>query len=545
MRRPSIAKLPGRVLNRGMILWRAFVLGLALAGAATAGPAPAEVAVRAQVAAGPKLRATAVVNFGGAGTEHFAGVLSRPNGEILAFGNSWGPPFPGTAHVLGADAARDVPLFSGGTPTDEMPLEVLPGAEHPNRTGFLVAYAPDLKSVKGVTRFGWGVATVDAAVLLPDGGLVTAGMAREGFTAVAGKAHRLPGQGPKGADVYVARWRDDLQGLAWVWVLEQHGTAPARLYSGSDGRVVFDCGGVKTISADGATLTPMELPAPMANEERFLRGVNPKSGALLLAGWTRSGKPEWFGPLVEERDGARATRFYDWRVSLAWQPTIDLTASAGITQAEYWPDGRVLLGAPLQRGRSVLERHPWDLTVPAKGRGVAAEELASYANRPAYGATAHCRLAQFDPQQPGDCLFATWTGVSAEGPDRASEELTLDGLRPVGSDYIAVWGMSGGALLSTVPAQSIAAGMEATAKWKQRLLTPYVTVFGKEFAGVRWSGLWPRGTVSGVARTARGVVVAGWQRLAWKHELYELLPGTPAFGGGLADGQLLLLEEAP
>jgi hypothetical protein len=48
-----------------------------------------------------------------------------------------------------------------------------------------------------------------------------------------------------------------------------------------------------------------------------------------------------------------------------------------------------------------------------------------------------------------------------------------------------------------------------------------------------------------VARTARGVVVAGWQQVAWKHELHELLPGTPAFGGGLADGQLLLLEEAP
>jgi len=548
MRGPSIANLPEIVLNQGMILWRPLVLGLALAGAATAGPAPAEVALRAQVAAGPKLRVAAVVNFGGAGTEHFAGVLSRPNGEILAFGNSWGPPFPGTATVLGADMAREVPLFSGGTPTDESPLEVLPAAEHPNRTGFLVAYGPGLKSVTGVTRFGWGVATVDAAVLLPDGGLVTAGLARAGFGAVAektGKLKRLPGRGATGSDVYVARWREDLKGLAWVWVLEQHGTAPARLYSGSDGRVVFDCGGVKTISADGATLAPIELPVARANEERFLRGVNPKSGALLLAGWTQARKPDWFGPLVEERAGARATRFYDWPVSLAWQPTLELTAAAGITQAEYLPDGRVLLGAPMQRGRSVLERHPWDLTLPAKGRGLIAEELANHANRPVYGATAHCRLAQFDPQQPGDCLFATWTGVSAEASDRASEELTLDGLRPVGSDFIAVWGMSGGALLGTVATKPVAAGMEAVAKWKQKPLTPYLTVFGKDFAGVRWSGLLPRGTVSGVARAARGVVVAGWQRPAWKHELYELLPGTPAFGGGLADGQLLWLEETP
>lgn len=531
-----------------MPLWRPLALALALAGAATAGPVPAEVAFRSQVAAGPKLRVAAVVNFGGAGTEHFAGVLRRPNGEILAFGNSWGPPFPGTPQVLGADTARDVPLFSGGTPTDEMPLEVLPGAEHPNRTGFLVAYAPDLKSVKGVTRFGWGVATVDAAVLLPDGGLVTAGMARVGFAAVAeqaGQSKRVPGRGVKGNDVYVARWREDLEGLAWVWVLEQHGTVPARLFCGSDGRVVFDCGGVKTISADGATLTPLELPAARANEERFLRGVNPKSGAVLLAGWTQSHKPDWFGPLVEERDGPRATRFYDWPVSLAWQPTIDLTASAGITQAEYLPDGRVLLGAPMQQGRSVLERHPWDLTLPAKGRGVIAEELANYANRPVYGARAHCRLAQFDPQQPDDCLFATWTGVSAKDPDRASEDLTLDGLRPVGSDFIAVWGMSGGALLGTVASPPVAAGMEATAKWKQRPLTPYLTVFAKDFAEVRWSGLLPRCTVTGVARTPRGVVVSGWQRSAWKHELYELLPGTPSFGGGLADGQLLLLEESP
>jgi len=202
------------------------------------------------------------------------------------------------------------------------------------------------------------------------------------------------------------------------------------------------------------------------------------------------------------------------------------------------------VGAPLQRGRSVLERHPWDLTLPAKGRGIIAEELANYANRPAAGATGHCRLAQFDPQQPGDCLFATWTGVSAAGQDPASEELTLDGLRPVGSDFIAVWGMSSGALLGTVATQPVPAGMEATAKWKKRPSTSYLTVFGKDFAGVCWSGLLPRGTVSGVAGTARGVVVAGWQRPAWQHELYELLPGTPAFGGGLADGQLLLLEES-
>jgi hypothetical protein len=405
-----------------MTWWRLLVLSLALASTATAGPLPSEVAVRAEVAEGPKLRVAAVVNFGDTGTEHFAGVLGRANGEIVALGNSWGPPFPAQATVLGPDRAREVPLFNGGTPTDEFPLEALPAVDHPNRSGFLVVYSPDLKSVNGVTRFGWGVATVDAAVLLPDGGLVTAGLARDGFAAVAGNAQRWPGRGRQGTDVYVARWRDDLKGLAWVWVLEQHSSVPARLYAGPDGRVVFDCGGVKAISADGAKLTEIPLPASQEDEDRFLRGVNPKSGALLLAGWTRSRRrePDWFGPLVEERaaDGQRPVRFYDWRVALAWQPTIDLTAAAGVTQAEYLADGRIVLGAPMQRGRSVLERHPWDLTAAAKGRGVAAEELASFANRSTHGATTHCRLAQFDPQQPDDCLFAAWTGVSADGRDR-------------------------------------------------------------------------------------------------------------------------------
>jgi len=44
-----------------------------------------------------------------------------------------------------------------------------------------------------------------------------------------GESKRLPGRGAKGHDVYVARWREDLKGLAWLWVLEQHGRAGAVL----------------------------------------------------------------------------------------------------------------------------------------------------------------------------------------------------------------------------------------------------------------------------------------------------------------------------
>jgi hypothetical protein len=544
------------------------LLGL-LTAVALAGPPPLEIGYRKRIERGPKLRFAAATYFGGAGAESFAGVVCRGDGTAIAYGNAWGiPSSPAAAApvVLGPDAARDLPLFAAGMPGGDWPHDALPSAYHPNRTGFLVAYSPDLAAVTAATRFGCGVATVDAAVLTSDGTLITAGSARQGFDALAkgaGYSHRLPPAAAAGygtvaygdvtlpGDVYVAAWRPDFKGFAWVWVLEKHVNPPAQLFVAGDGRVAFECRGLKVVAADGRSLQSVSLPAAAPNaEDRFLAGAGGSDGGFLFAGWTlsKSGSKEWMGPLVERRgsDGALLARYYDWRATLACQPTLELKAMAGITCAELLPNGHVLVGAPCALGRSVLERSPVDIATPAARRGLLADEFIRHSNRSVWGAPIHWNLARFDPANPSNCTYQCWSGISPDGRDGAAEELTLDGLRATAPDRVAVWGMSGGALLRTVDVAPLGTNALVVAKFRRRPLTPYLTVFGRDFGEVLWSGLLPRCRVSGVAAGPRGLLVAATCRPTWKYELFEDLnaPGAqPAFGGGYSDGRVLLLEE--
>ena len=532
--------------------------------------AASEAMLRVRVAKGPKMRLAAASCFGGKGAEVFDGVVSRKDGAVIAHGSSWGPPFPSKPVgpvVLGDGSPRGLPLFDAGAPGNDWPHDTLPSAHHPDRTGFLVSYSGNLQTVNAVTRFGWGVATVDAAVLTTDGGLVTAGMARDGFRAVAAKAGRVkrlsPKAGPRyGAalyrdiampgDVYVGRWRDDLTGFDWVWILEKHVDPPARLFAAAAGLVVFECRGVKTISADGDSLSAVSVPSlnPQV-EDRFLAGVSPRGGSLLFAGWvrSRSGSEEWLGPLVEERDGAGKflRRYYDWRAPLAFQPTMDLVAAAGVTHADYLPNGHILVGVPSCKGRSVFERSPIDITEPAAKRGVLADELTEWGTRARWGTPLQFSTARFDPKKPSDCTYAHWVGVSKQGRNTAGERLSLDGLRATDENHIVAWGQSGGEVLRTCDVTPVGTNAMAIAKWKRKPDTPYMTVFSGDSSEVLWSGLLPRCRVGGVTATPNGIAAAGAFRGEWKFELYEALtaPGAQrTFGGGYADGRILLLEDA-
>ncbi len=541
----------------------ALALAAAVAGAS-------ETEWRAKVAAGSKLRASAASYFGGAGAESFAGVVGCPGGGVLAYGNSWGPPFPPASvapAVLGPDMPCNLPAFEGGTPGDDYPYDVPPSAYHAGRTGFLVRYAADLGRVEAVTRFGWGVATVDAALRTSDGGLVTAGMAREGFAAVAKQASGVrrfpagdgPGYGtvhyggvPMPGDVYIGRWRDGLDGFVWVWILEKHVDPPPMLFEAPDAGVVFDCRGVKRASADGRSLEAVAAPvAASRTEGRFFAGVNPRSGSLLFAGWmlSTSGQKEWLGPLLEERGagGTTAARYYDWRASLVCQPAIDLAGAAGITHAGFLPDGGILVGAPTRLGRSVLERSPADVTAPVAARGVFADELVGFDNRSPWNAATRCTLARFDSAKPEDGIFACWAGVSREGRDAQAEELTIEGLCAPDRDHVALWGGSGGALLGTVAPVPVGTNALAIANWKRKPATPFLTVFSSDFREVRWSGLLPRFRIGGVTRSSRGLVAAGTFRQEWRFEPFAPVtaPGAQkTFGGGYCDGHILLLEDA-
>jgi hypothetical protein len=194
----------------------------------------------------------------------------------------------------------------------------------------------------------------------------------------------------------------------------------------------------------------------------------------------------------------------------------------------------------------VLSRNPLDLSEPAARLGVVAEELVAYGNRSPRGdACLQYDMARFDPVKPGDNTHARWAGVSPEGRYMAAEILTLEGLRAPDAGTIAAWGMSGGSPLKTFELTPIGTNTFIVARWRQKVRTPYLTVFAADFSEVLWSGLTPRCRVAGVAKGPAGLVVASAFRPEWQYEFYECLAAPGAgrkFGGGYADGHIMLLE---
>ena len=104
---------------------------------------------------------TAATFFGTKSPEEFLGVIETPDGEIVALGNSWGPPLPKgipDEQVLGTDGSWDVPLYPLDQDRDEKGNLAPPPEKNPNRTGIMVFYSADLKKIRKLVRFGWGIA---------------------------------------------------------------------------------------------------------------------------------------------------------------------------------------------------------------------------------------------------------------------------------------------------------------------------------------------------------------------------------------------------
>jgi len=226
---------------------------------------------------GPKLEPVAATYFGGEGVEEFVAVHGLADGRVVAFGNSWGPGFPDTPRptVLGSGqragldpAAQD---GKGRERVDEL---------SPDRTGFVVFYAPKLARIESVVRFDWGIGSITAAAVAEDGSIYLAGNSSPMFDKLAKpksiqpdpavfepptdkkQLRRWQRTGPNwgpvkhrgvnlAGNVYVAKLSPDAKRFEWAWVLAGFRDAPDRLWLGDNGDVTFSCRGVQRISNNG------------------------------------------------------------------------------------------------------------------------------------------------------------------------------------------------------------------------------------------------------------------------------------------------------
>lgn len=344
-----------------------------------------------RVAAGPKMKLVAATYFGGEGLEEFIAARVLPDGTIAAFGNAWGPAFPGSPLVLGKGGHRCLKAAE----TDAKGKSHL-RPENPDLAGMVVLYAPDLGSIKRVVRFDWGVASLSAAAVTEDGkGLILAGRSTAAFRAWAGKARVRPEppapEAPEGkkapaketgpyeyegvtlpGDVFVARLTPE-GALEWAWVFAGHRHPPVDLWVDHEGNVYADLGGLTRIGADGAT-EKIVAPDGGGRQAKFL-AVDPADGSSFYGGDrnTNTGKEPWRQPFLYKYDpkGEKLWKLWEWAPKSLRDgvtPGVQGEVSDSSPRAmDVTPGGDLLIGGWSDGGNSLFLKQPTDATkkVPA------------------------------------------------------------------------------------------------------------------------------------------------------------------------------------
>jgi len=346
------------------------------------GAAPQDPPVRGRyesfteiAAQGPKMKLVAVTYFGGEGIEEFLAARTLPDGTIVAFGNAWGPEFPGSPVVLGKGGHRKLKA----TVTDAKGKTSLP-MENPDIAGMVVFYSADLGSIRKVLRFDWGVASLSAATVTDDGkGLILAGRSTEAFRALGKHPHARPAAPAKDekpdeyegvslpGDVFVARLTPD--GVVdWAWVFEGYRHPPGDLWADHAGNVYADLRGMTRISADGSAATVV-VGETGGRQAKYL-AVDPADGACFYGGDrnTNTGKEPWRQPYLYKFDskGEKLWKLWEWpSKSLRDGVTPGVQGEVADSSAramDVGPSGELLVGCWSDGGNSLLFKQPTDAT---------------------------------------------------------------------------------------------------------------------------------------------------------------------------------------
>jgi hypothetical protein len=401
---------------------------------------------------GRKMKMARATFFGTDSAEEFVGVTVTPDWKVAVSGNSWGPPFPSyvPCEVLGNDQPWNVPLKRSSDKKEGV------SDDNPNRTGFVVFYSPDLKRAERAVRFGWGSADISDTCPMRDGSFVLVGRAtrlfrattahvpvrkflpagtNEWFGPIEYEGVVLPG------DVYVARLESDLKTFRWVWILEGHRKPPRRSTEGKDGQVVFNCQGLKRITADGAELLTYEGTDVEHVQSRY-KTVNPKDGSILAgASWMLStGREPWKMPWlnVYTAEGKAAAGYYTWPGPLVGHDDFRLVSDSSVRDVTVMPSGDIAITGWSDGGNSVFCNHPMDLqkVLPEVGLGMSAWGA---------GAQSLTHIVRFNLEDMSDAYHTLWASYLQTCPN----SIYVDGIRGGRDGTVVLFGSSAGWLVQT------------------------------------------------------------------------------------------------
>ncbi|MCX5684204.1 MAG: hypothetical protein NT049_11030 [Planctomycetota bacterium] len=509
--------------------------------------------------AGKGLKTLAATYFGGPGAEEFVAAGGQADGTVVAFGNAWGPAFPQTPVpvVLGKGKRCDVPDF-----TTDAKGKVSYDRANPNVAGMIVRYSPDLRKIVGVMRFDWGVASIEAGLVVPDG-LLIAGRCSEALPAAAGAAvlGKIPApteepstdkkkegrfgptayQGaPVSGDVYVAKLSPDAGRIVWVHILQGHRMPPARLLPTKGGAILFECNGIRSVSADGKSMATLTQNISEGDRVKLL-AANPQDGAFLHGGDrnTRTNKEPWRQPFLNlfAADGQKQWTVWNWDSKSVGSDQKKLESDSACRAAAWAANGDIIVGGWSDGGNSVFTREIKDVDAPLP-KGLPGYGMTCWGMR---GANSIAYLMRFDPKTFQMRAWTLWVAYVPQDPTDPKKGgnpnfAKISRLEVLPDGSIFWFGQAATGLVETPQAWfSYADGA--------RMGGSYVAVFSGDFTNLIFSSYVPTCEVQGIGQAKGGLLVAG--RAGAKAEGGQGAPVESAVQkdhGGALDAHLILLE---
>jgi hypothetical protein len=320
--------------------------------------------------------------FGGAGTEWFAAGGAQPDGTIVATGVSLGPVLEASGvkvGVLGQDGAPpaaperialknkkgEPELNKDGTPKYE-PFRWT----HANATGFVLRYAPDLKSIKSVSRFPWCAGSITGTAIDAEGNLYLTGATGKAFAALGNAEELKTGdlgevKTPACEQVYLAKLDPEASRVLWIKQIKAPSCAP-NVRITRDGKLQFQGPDLRVFSLKGELLATTIVPGGLGNRI----AVNPVDGTYAKGGehqWP-TGREPWRDPIlnVYKPDGTWLYELYNWDGHYAGLDNLRLVSDTAIRAVRYDDQGNLILYAWSDGGNSVMYREPNDIRREAK-----------------------------------------------------------------------------------------------------------------------------------------------------------------------------------
>lgn len=346
--------------------------------------------------------------LGSEGTEWCSGADLLADGTVVVGGTALGPTMKTlcgvTVKVLGTDSGSGPGAQEQKDPKDKL---ILPDWKRNDGAGFVAGLAPDAKSCKWAVRFPWKSGSITDLIADPSGIYVT-GKAGDAISAV-GSVRNVSAE-PVDAQVgsvFVTKLSLDGSKILWTVTFSDPDRGP-KLRLVGDGRLIVEGGWAYILKADGTIDKVVQL----NKKYKGCRGVNPVTFQSAF-GWdsnTNTGREPWRQPHLRITSGpepdATSKTYYAWNPKLVGTDKYRLVSDSSFRLLHY-VDGKTLYAIGWSDGgNTVFEREPTNLDAGVKFQGLGFSTWGAYVG-------SFCHILKFDVSGPepkviGKTLWASY-----------------------------------------------------------------------------------------------------------------------------------------